>query len=127
MEVPCVTVRHIGDRWGVTQKGLDWFLAEFSLWQDAIDYARGLAVASEQSIVEGEDFQGRVLLRQVFSTDASGVVHVQSMTLPEAAERSRPALPARRLGSAASETHNTAGRHSNRDDAGANSSSRFDL
>jgi len=29
MEVPCVTVRHIGDRWGVTQKGLDWFLAEF--------------------------------------------------------------------------------------------------
>lgn len=126
MEVPCVTVRHIGDRWGVTQKGLDWFLAEFSLWQDAIDYARGLAVASEQSILEGEDFQGRVLLRQVFSTDASGVVHVQSMTLPEAAQRSRPGLPPRRLGSAASETHNTAGRHSNRDDAGANSSSRFD-
>jgi hypothetical protein len=79
MEVPCVTVRRIGDRWGVTQKGLDWFLAEFSLWQDALDYARGLAVVSEQSIVEGEDFQGRVLLRQVFSTDASGVVHVQSM------------------------------------------------
>ncbi len=79
MEVPCVTVRRIGDRWGVTQKGLDWFLAEFSLWQDALDYARGLAVASEESIVEGEDFQGRVLLRQVFSTDASGVVHVQSM------------------------------------------------
>ena len=127
MEVPCVTVRHIGDRWGVTQKGLDWFLAEFSLWQDAIDYARGLAVASEQAIVEGEDFQGRVLLRQVFSTDANGVVHVQSLTLPEAAQRSRPALPPRHLGSiAASETHNTAGRHSNRDDAGASSSSRFD-
>jgi hypothetical protein len=128
MEVPCVTVRHIGDRWGVTQKGLDWFLAEFSSWQDAIDYARGLAVASEQSIVEGEDFQGRVLLRQVFSTDASGVVHVQSMTLPEAAQRSRPVLPPRRLGSlAASETQSTAGRQSNRDDAGASSSSRFDL
>jgi hypothetical protein len=122
MEVPCVTVRHIGDRWGVTQKGLDWFLAEFSLWQDAIDYARGLAVASEQAIVEGEDFQGRVLLRQVFSTDANGVVHVQSLTLPETAQR-RP----RHLASiAASETHNTAGRHSNRDDAGASSSSRFD-
>jgi hypothetical protein len=79
MQVSCVTVRRIGDRWGVTQTGLDWFLAEFSLWQDALDYARGLAVASEQSIVEGEDIQGRVLLRQVFSTDASGVVHVQSM------------------------------------------------
>jgi hypothetical protein len=128
MEVPCVTVRHIGDRWGVTQKGLDWFLAEFSLWQDAIDYARGLAVASEQSILEGEDFQGRVLLRQVFSTDASGVVHVQSMNLPEAAERSRPGLPPKHLGNlAASQSHNTAARQSIRDDAGASSSSRFDL
>jgi hypothetical protein len=78
MEMPCVTVRRIGDRWGVTQKGLDWFLAEFDLWQDAIDYARGLAAASENSIVEGEDFQGRLALRQVFSTDASGVIHVQS-------------------------------------------------
>jgi hypothetical protein len=55
------------------------------------------------------------------------VVHVQSLTLPEAAERSRPALPPRHSGSiAASETHNAAGRHSNRDDAGASSSSRFD-
>jgi hypothetical protein len=79
MEVPCVTVRRIGDRWGVTQKGLDWFLAEFALWQDAIDYARGLAVASENSILEGEDLQGRVLLRQMFCTDASGVVHMRSM------------------------------------------------
>jgi hypothetical protein len=80
MEVPCVTVRRTGDRWGVTQKGLDWFLAEFVLWQDAIDYARGLAVASENSIVEGEDFQGRLSLRQSFSTDANGVVHVQSLS-----------------------------------------------
>ncbi|HUI62150.1 MAG TPA: hypothetical protein VLX90_18135 [Steroidobacteraceae bacterium] len=78
MEMPCVTVRRVGDRWGVTQKGLDWFLAEFVLWQDAIDYARGLAVANENSIVEGEDFQGRLALRQVFSTDGSGVIHVQS-------------------------------------------------
>ena len=80
MDMPCVTVRRIGDRWGVTQKGLDWFLAEFAVWQDAIDYARGLAVANENSIVEGEDFQGRISLRQVFSTDASGVIHVQSMS-----------------------------------------------
>jgi hypothetical protein len=122
MEVPCVTVRRIGDRWGVTHKGLDWFLAEFSLWQDALDYARGLAVASEQSIVEGEDFQGRVLLRQVFSTDASGVVHVQSMNLPEAAERSRASLQLKHSGSmAASETQHAASRQSNRDDVGANS------
>src|SRR5579863_10747832 len=78
MDMPCVSVRRVGERWGVTQKGLDWFLAEFVLWQDAIDYARGLAAASENSIVEGEDFQGRLALRQVFSTDASGVIHVQS-------------------------------------------------
>ena len=86
----------------------------------------GLQWPASNPIVEGEDFQGRVLLRQVFSTDASGVVHVQSLTLPEAAERSR-ALPPSHLGSiAASETHNTAGRHSNRDDAGASPSSRVD-
>ena len=35
---------------------------------------------AKNSIVEGEDFQGRVSLRQVFSTDASGVIHVQSMS-----------------------------------------------
>ncbi len=81
MDIPCVTVRRTGDRWGVTQKGLNWFLAEFTLWQDAMDYARGLAVASQNSIVEGEDLQGRVALRQIFSTDATtGVVRVQSLS-----------------------------------------------
>jgi hypothetical protein len=80
MDMPCVTVRRTGDRWGVTQNGLDWFLAEFTVWQDAIDYARGLAVTSRNSMVEGEDFQGRISLRQIFSTDASGVVHVRSVT-----------------------------------------------
>ena len=62
MDMPCVRVRRTGERWGVTQQGIDWFLAEFALWQDAIDYARGLAVAAENSIVEGEDFQGRIAL-----------------------------------------------------------------
>ncbi len=79
MDMPCVTVRRTGNRWGVTKKGLDWYLAEFTLWQDAIDYARGIAVASEKSLLEGEDFQGRVSLRQLFSTDPSGVIHVQSL------------------------------------------------
>lgn len=77
MDMPCVTVRRCGDRWGVTQRGLGWFLAEFSLWQDAIDYARGLAVANQNSIVEGEDSQGRVALREIFWTDESGAVRVQ--------------------------------------------------
>jgi hypothetical protein len=83
MEVPCVRVRRTGERWGVAQKGIDWFLAEFALWQDAIDYARGLAVAAETSIIEGEDHQGRIALRQKFSRDATGVVRVSSL----AAER----------------------------------------
>jgi hypothetical protein len=77
MDTPCVTVRRCGDRWGVTHKGLDWFLAEFSLWQDAIGYARGLAVANQNSIVEGEDPQGRVALRESFWTDEAGAIRVQ--------------------------------------------------
>jgi hypothetical protein len=80
MDMPCVRVQRTGERWGVTQKGLDWFLAEFAVWQDAIDYARGLAISAEQSIVEGEDYQGRVSLRQMFCRDASGVVRVSSLS-----------------------------------------------
>jgi len=80
MEISCVRVRRVGERWGVTQHELGWFLAEFVQWQDAIDYARGLAVASRNAVIEGEDYQGRVSLRQIFTTDASGVVHVQSVS-----------------------------------------------
>jgi hypothetical protein len=79
MDMQCVSVRRVGDRWGVTQKGLDWFLAEFSVWQDALDYARALAVTSERSMLEGEDVPGHVSLRQLFFTDATGVIHVQSL------------------------------------------------
>ncbi len=79
MDMPCVRVRRTGERWGVTQKGTDWFLAEFTVWQDAIDYARGVAVTAENAIVEGEDFQGRVALRQMFSRDAKGIVRVSSL------------------------------------------------
>ena len=79
MDMKCVSVRRVGERWGVTQKGLDWFLAEFSVWQDALDYARALAVTSERSLLEGEDAPGHVTLRQMFFTDESGVIHVQSL------------------------------------------------
>jgi hypothetical protein len=81
MEISCVSVRRVGDRWGVTQNGLGWFLAEFVQWQDALDYARGIAVTtSKNAIVEGEDAEGRVSVRQLFSTDMNGVVHVQSVS-----------------------------------------------
>jgi hypothetical protein len=79
MDMPCVTVRRTRDRWGVTHRGLGWFLAEFTLWQDAVDYARGLAVANRNAIVEGEDSQGRVTLRQIFWTDVAGAVRLCSI------------------------------------------------
>jgi hypothetical protein len=80
MDMQCVSVRRVGERWGVTQKGLDWFLAEFAQWQDALDYARALAVENDAAILEGEDPSGRLSLRQIFSTDATGIVHVQSLS-----------------------------------------------
>lgn len=43
--MPCLCVRRTGDRRGVTRKGLGQFLAEFTLWQDAVDYARGVVCA----------------------------------------------------------------------------------
>src|SRR5579863_308307 len=78
-QMPCLCVRRAGDRWGVAQKGLGQFLAEFTLWQDAMDYARGLAVENQNCLVEGEDSRGRLILRQIFSTDAAGVVCVRSI------------------------------------------------
>jgi hypothetical protein len=81
-DVACVrVVRRADDRWAVTQRGLDWFLAEFSAWEDALDYARSLAVTSHEAILEGEDRHGRVALRQAFSTDAGGVIRIHSLTV----------------------------------------------
>jgi len=77
MDLPRVRVRRCGARWGVTAKGGDWILADFALWQDAVDYARTLAVAEGNSIVEEEDTQGRLTLRQLFTLDPSGIVRVR--------------------------------------------------
>lgn len=78
MSTKCVKVRRSGARWGVTEAGLDWTLAEFSTWEDALDYARALAVAGDGSVVEGEDGDGRLTLREAFSMDAGGVIRIQS-------------------------------------------------
>jgi hypothetical protein len=78
MSVTYVKVRRSGTRWGVTETGLGWVLAEFSQWEDALDYARTLAVSREQSILEGEDDSGRLTFRQSFSADADGVVRVST-------------------------------------------------
>lgn len=79
MSVPCVSVRRKGNGWAVTETGLNWFLAEFPVWEDALDYARRIAIARESSIIEGEDPSGQLTLRQLFSTDAGGVVRISSV------------------------------------------------
>ena len=79
MDMNCVKVRRLKNGWGVTQQGNDWYLAEFSVWEDAFDYARSLAVTSREAVVEGEDLYGRVAVRQVLSTDAGGVVSIRSL------------------------------------------------
>ena len=82
MDVACVrVVQRADDRWAVTQRGLDWFLAEFSVWEDALDYARSLAVTSREAILEGEDRDGRLALRQSYSTDAGGVIRIRSLEI----------------------------------------------
>jgi|HubBroStandDraft_1064217.scaffolds.fasta_scaffold00078_6 hypothetical protein len=86
MHVTRVRVQRTGNRWGVTQSGLSELLAVYASWEDAIDYARGLAAGKAASIVEGEDQEGRLTLRQLFRTDARGVVHVRVLPLrPELA------------------------------------------
>lgn len=79
MDINCVNVRRTSDGWGVTQPGLDCFLAEFPLWDDAFDYARSLALTFHEAIVESEDRDGRVTVRQVLATDARGVVRIRSL------------------------------------------------
>ena len=79
MSVPCVKVTRNGSRWGVTESGLNWFLAEFSAWEDALDYARSVALARQESMIEGEDLSGKLTLRQRFSTDDGGIVRIRSM------------------------------------------------
>ena len=81
MDVSYVRVQRTGTGWGVTQSGLSELLAVYACWEDAIDYARGLAAGKAASIVEGEDHQGRSILRLLFRTDARGVMHVRALPL----------------------------------------------
>jgi hypothetical protein len=81
LDVTRVRVQRTGTGWGVTQSGLTELLAVYACWEDAVDYARGLAAGKAASIVEGEDHQGRYILRLLFRTDARGVVHVRALPL----------------------------------------------
>jgi hypothetical protein len=52
MNFTCVKVQRTDNGWGVTQSGLAELLAVYASWEDAIDYARGLAAGNAASIVE---------------------------------------------------------------------------
>jgi hypothetical protein len=81
MHMSYVRVLRSGGGWGVSQSGSRELLAVYASWEDAIDHARGLAAGRGAAIVEGEDRQGRLALRQLFRTDARGVVHMRQLTL----------------------------------------------
>ena len=72
---------HTSARWGVTEFGLGWTLAEFSSREDALDYARAVAVSGDGSVIEGEDGDGRLTLREASSTDAGGLIRITSSAL----------------------------------------------
>ena len=82
MNVPCFKVIRIGHRWGVTELSLDWVLAEFDEREYAIDYARALATANDEAVLEGEDEFGRLEIRHIFSTDTSGVMRMNTVVIP---------------------------------------------
>jgi len=81
MNVPCFKVIRLGRRWGVTELSLDWVLAEFDERDSATDYARSLATASEEAILEGENEFGHLEVRHVFSTDSSGIMRMNTVVI----------------------------------------------
>jgi hypothetical protein len=81
MSVPCYKVIRLGQRWGVTERSVNWVLAEFDEADFAVDYARALATATDEAILEREDERGRLEIRHVFSTDPAGLMRMSTVEL----------------------------------------------
>jgi len=81
MNVPCYKVIRLGHRWGVTERNVSWVLAEFDDPDYALDYARALATATDEAILEREDERGRLEVRHVFSTDHSGLLRMSTVVV----------------------------------------------
>jgi hypothetical protein len=79
MRMTYVRVRPSEGIWGVILNGEEAPLATFARWDDAIDYARGLAIENGDCVLEGEDRSGRLAVREEFYSDASGAVCVCSV------------------------------------------------
>jgi hypothetical protein len=65
--------------WDVILNGDEAPLARFARWDDAVDYARGLAIENGDCVLEGEDRNGRIAVREEFYSDATGAVCVCSV------------------------------------------------
>jgi hypothetical protein len=76
VEIPCLRVSRAGNRWTITQRGFAGSLAEFESRDEALDHARAVAVKAAEAVVEAEDADGRLDMRQSFTTSASGTVTV---------------------------------------------------
>ncbi len=79
MNIQCVRVSRTRRGWGVSELGLDWILAEFDQREDALDYARAVAIASGTAILEREDEFGRLEMRLLFSIDPAGVIRMNRL------------------------------------------------
>jgi hypothetical protein len=76
VEIPCLRVSRVGSHWTITQRGFAGSLAEFESRDEALDHARAVAVKAAEAVVEAEDADGRLDMRQSFTTSASGTITV---------------------------------------------------
>lgn len=76
VDTPCLRVSRTGTRWTVTHRGFAGSLGNFESRDDALDYARSVAINSAEAVVEAEDDAGRLDMRQSFTTSITGTVTV---------------------------------------------------
>jgi hypothetical protein len=76
VQIPCLRVSRAGSHWTITQRGFAGTLAEFESRDEALDHARAVAVKATEAVVEAEDADGRLDMRESFTTSASGTVTV---------------------------------------------------
>jgi hypothetical protein len=69
----------MGAGWGVAESRDGECLARFEAREDAVDYARSIAIDNGDSILEAEDEGGILAVRQHLSTDAKGVIRLRSL------------------------------------------------
>jgi hypothetical protein len=102
-DILSLRVSRAGIRWNVTQRGLARPPADFVSRDEALDYARGVAVKAAEAVVEAEDDAGRLDMRQSFTSSATGTVTVTTFpyeipTPPRQDEPRRDPAPLHRAG-----------------------------